>query len=187
MQRALMARDAWITEASTPAAKAECEKSDFLEYENAAGEVADYHTLRHTFIAIVVKSGVDPKTAKELARHSTITLTMDRYSHIGQLDMHSAVERLSDLPEIERETALATGTDDQSINGSLVPTCPPTCPTAENSCDSVRVPESLPVTLENENPPVILRKTLSYRGISKKPLGGLEPSTYALRKRRSTN
>ncbi len=104
---ALMARHAWITEASTPAAKAEYEKSDFLEYENAAGEVADFHTLRNTFIAIVVKSGVDPKTAKELARHSTITLTMDRYSHIGQLDMHSAVERLSDRPEIERETALA--------------------------------------------------------------------------------
>ncbi len=179
------ARDAWIEAAGdSEAERKRREESDFLKYENSAGEVADFHSLRHTFITLVVKSGVDPKTAKELARHSTITLTMDRYSHIGLLDMHSAVERLSDLPEIQQEAARATGTDDLPVDGSLVLTCPSTCPTAENSCDSMRVPENEPLASEMQNPPVILRKTLSYRGNLKQPPGGLEPSTYALRKRR---
>jgi hypothetical protein len=35
--------------------------------------VADLHALRHTFITELVKAGVAPKDAKELARHSTIT------------------------------------------------------------------------------------------------------------------
>ncbi len=41
------------------------------------------HALRHTFISNLARAGIHPKTAQALARHSTITLTLDRYSHVG--------------------------------------------------------------------------------------------------------
>src|SRR5262249_50709344 len=42
---------------------------------------ADFHALRHSFITLLERSGVSPKTAQELARHSDIRLTMQRYTH----------------------------------------------------------------------------------------------------------
>lgn len=53
-----------------------------IVYRDSSGRVADFHALRHTFVTRLVKSGVSPKDAQTLARHSTITLTMDRYTHV---------------------------------------------------------------------------------------------------------
>jgi integrase len=38
--------------------------------------IRNFHALRNTFISMVLDSGVDPKTAQELARHSDINLTL---------------------------------------------------------------------------------------------------------------
>src|SRR5262249_23721603 len=46
------------------------------------GRVADFHALRKTYISGLVSAGFTPATAKELARHSTITLTMDVYADV---------------------------------------------------------------------------------------------------------
>src|SRR5581483_5553721 len=46
-----------------------------VAYRDAAGHVADFHALRHTFISNLARGGVHPKVAQQLARHSTITLT----------------------------------------------------------------------------------------------------------------
>lgn len=43
----------------------------------------------------MVKAGVGPKDAKELARHSTITLTMDRYAHVSLEGSAAAVGKLA--------------------------------------------------------------------------------------------
>ncbi len=59
-----------------------------IAYKTAAG-YADFHSLRHTFISNLVAAGVVPKLASTLARHSTITLTMDRYAHV-ELDQQAA-------------------------------------------------------------------------------------------------
>ncbi len=76
-----------------------------------AGRVVDFHALRHTFITNLAQSGVHPKTAQALARHSTIKLTMDRYSHSFREDEEAAVEALPSLSaSLEQEAA--TGTDD---------------------------------------------------------------------------
>ncbi|MEX2212630.1 MAG: tyrosine-type recombinase/integrase [Phycisphaeraceae bacterium] len=78
-----------------------------------AGRVVDFHALRHTFITNLASGGVHPKIAQSLARHSTITLTMDRYTHSLAGDEVSALEALPDLsagPNHER--AKATGTHD---------------------------------------------------------------------------
>src|SRR5262249_34951107 len=67
------------------------------------------------FITRLVRAGVKPKEAQALARHSTITLTMDRYAHTGLHDVARAVESLpslaTDPPERARRALKATGTE----------------------------------------------------------------------------
>jgi len=70
---------------------------------NSSGEVVDFHALRHTFISRLAAAGVHPKVAQELARHSTITLTMDHYTHVGRASLASALE---DVPSVERQKPL---------------------------------------------------------------------------------
>jgi integrase len=54
---------------------------------------ADFHALRHTFITGLV-TGLNPKVAQTLARHSVITLTMDRYTHLYQGNLSAALDVL---------------------------------------------------------------------------------------------
>jgi len=53
----------------------------FFVYRDEAGLVTDFFALRHMFIANPADSGVHPKVAQILARHSTITLRMGCYAH----------------------------------------------------------------------------------------------------------
>jgi integrase len=110
------ARSNWLDEAATEVERAEREQSGFLLAENDDGK-ADFHALRHTFISNLASNGVHPKLAKELARHSTITLTMDRYSHVGLLDMNGALESLPDVPSrsSDDQRVSATGTESVSV------------------------------------------------------------------------
>ena len=66
-------------------------------------------------------ANVPPKVAQTLMRHSTITLTMDRYSHVGLYDTAGVLERLPPIPgqasASEPASQQATGTDGQRING----------------------------------------------------------------------
>jgi integrase len=72
-----------------------------IPYQDESGRYADFHSLRHSFASILHESGVSPKVAQSLLRHSTIGLTMDTYTHIGLYD--------------ERAVALKTGTDDSPV------------------------------------------------------------------------
>ncbi len=82
-----------------------------IRYRDDAGKVADFHSLRHTFISNLAAGGVHPKVAQSLARHSTITLTMDRYTHSYYGEQATALEMLPDLSPPDRNTKQATGTD----------------------------------------------------------------------------
>ena len=64
-----------------------------IPYIDKNGEVLDGHSLRHSYITHLIKSGATPKEAQTLARHSTITLTMDTYAHIEAEDIRKAIER----------------------------------------------------------------------------------------------
>lgn len=85
-----------------------------IAYRDDDGCVVDFHALRHTFITNLARGGVHPKVAQALARHSTITLTMDRYTHTVIGEQAEALRVLPDLPGSgENRTALrATGTRD---------------------------------------------------------------------------
>ena len=104
------ARTAWIAEAHTPQERTAREQGSFLVYRDDAGRYADFHALRHTFISNLASGGVHPKTAQALARHSTITLTMDRYSHVRRAELAPALDALPDLDLPAAERARATGT-----------------------------------------------------------------------------
>jgi len=115
------ARTAWIAAAQTAQERGEREGGTFLAYIDDAGRYADFHALRHTFISNLASGGVHPKTAQRLARHSTITLTMDRYTHLRRDDMADALMTLPDLSGPIRQSAVATGTDGKSLISSLSP------------------------------------------------------------------
>ena len=65
-----------------------------IPYIDAHGLYADFHALRHTFITNMMKSGVNPKTAQALARHSTIDLTMNVYTSLTVTDQAAALNML---------------------------------------------------------------------------------------------
>jgi integrase len=47
-----------------------------IPYRDDMGRVVDFHALRHSYITLLSRSGVAPRVAQELARHSTLDLTM---------------------------------------------------------------------------------------------------------------
>jgi hypothetical protein len=58
----------------------------------------DSHAPRKTFITNLTRSGVAPKTAQLLARHSDINLTMNTYTMLGVHDQATAIEALPPIP-----------------------------------------------------------------------------------------
>lgn len=79
---------------------------------DAEGRTADVHSLRHTFATMLSQSGVLPRTAQELMRHSDIRLTMSTYTHLALVDTAGAVEA---LPSINLAT---TSTNEQMRTGT---------------------------------------------------------------------
>ena len=59
--------------------------------------MVDFHALRHTFVTNLARGKVHPKIAQALARHSTIALTMDRYTHTDLGEQADALKVLSSL------------------------------------------------------------------------------------------
>ena len=67
-------------------------------------EYADFHSLRHTYLTMLGRNGVDLRTAQELAGHSTPILTA-RYSHRRLYDLAGAVGMLPNLVPTNTDTA----------------------------------------------------------------------------------
>jgi integrase len=61
--------------------------------------------LRHTFGTLLAASGVYPKTAQELMRHSKIDLTMSIYTHTLQGQNRQAIENLPELDAPKQKAA----------------------------------------------------------------------------------
>jgi len=112
------ARACWIRETRNRKERRNRRESEFLAVEDASGRVADFHSLRVSYITLLVKSGVSVKVAQELARHSTPTLTLGVYTKLGVHDLTGALGALPNLAspspaaEPQRVAMRATGTDD---------------------------------------------------------------------------
>ena len=93
------ARGAWIQAAEDDEAEQKKRaESDFLKYRDEEGRYADFHALRHSFVTLIGQNGVHLKTAQDLARHSTPTLTA-RYTHGFREDQLRAIAALPHLGE----------------------------------------------------------------------------------------
>jgi len=68
----------WYGRTFRPAVKRLVEKGTWPE------ELADlrFHDLRHTFASFLVETGAHPKEMAEVMGHSTVMITLDRYSHM---------------------------------------------------------------------------------------------------------
>jgi integrase len=96
------ARITWIDETKDGSAqRQERERdTDFLRAIDSAGERVDFHSLRHTYLSRLARSGASPKAMQMLARHSTVELTLGRYAHASLHDLGSAVGALPALPVV---------------------------------------------------------------------------------------
>ncbi len=98
---------------------------------------ADFHALRHSFIALLDKSGATLKEAMQLARHSDPKLTMAVYGRAQLHDLAEAVGRLPALldepTEDGRSTLPLTGTDDSGLPSG----CRLVAVSGDRGCDSV--------------------------------------------------
>ena len=84
-----------------------------INYVTEAG-IAGFHGLRHTFVSNLATGGVHLKVAQQLARHSTITLTMDRYSHLELIDMTAGLSARPNVIVSESHTMRVIGAIDQT-------------------------------------------------------------------------
>jgi hypothetical protein len=101
----------------------DCARAGFPT-KDAEGRTVDRHSLRKTFVTWLSMFGVAPRTAQQLARHTSLDLTMKVYTDDRLLDGVSAVEALPDLrdaPATVSATARATGTDGASANPVVLP------------------------------------------------------------------
>jgi hypothetical protein len=83
-----------------------------IDYRDAAG-VYDFHSLRHQYVSNLADAGAHPRVAQDLARRSTIELTMKRHTHVALESVVGALESLHEPATASGTTLQATGTDDQ--------------------------------------------------------------------------
>lgn len=103
------ARLAWVNEAGRDVQERQRrEKDGFLVFDQRG--MIDFHSFRHTFGTMLAASGVHPKTAQDLMRHSDINLTMSRYTHTLRGQAAAAVASLPNFSIVEVAEADKTGT-----------------------------------------------------------------------------
>ena len=55
------------------------------------------HDLRHTAATLMLQQGVHPKIVQERLGHSTISLTLDTYSHVAPAMQQEVAEKMDEI------------------------------------------------------------------------------------------
>jgi hypothetical protein len=176
-----------------------------IPYVDDAGRYADFHSLRHTTGSLLAASGVHPKVAQSIMRHSDINLTMSRYSHVLRGQESEAIAGLPDFSLPSSQNQRATGTDSRLVGAAeiaskkLTPKWTPfLTPTAFPACNRLLVVGNEPDNIqENANDDNSLKNgelgtespPLAAVGMGEKGMGrgGFEPPTHGFSVRCSTN
>ncbi len=122
---AIQPADARATDPVSPAVpsmkvyKADLKRAG-IEYIDEMGRQADFHSLgRMTPNTMLADSGVAPRTAMDLMRHTDVKLTMGAYVDAAMLSRRDAVESMPEIGKgrhVERADVLKmTGTDDSEV------------------------------------------------------------------------
>ncbi len=128
---------------------------------------ADFHALRHTFLPLLGRNGVDLRTSQELAGHSSPLQTV-RYSYRGLDDLAKAVQK---LPSFLPGTRVKNGTNSPPEN-----VCPPLDQVGSSSghreigavSDDGRTPPALKKTQPLENQGFGQRQSPVVRSVHKR-------------------
>ncbi len=90
-----------INHRSAKMIQADCRAAG-IEAENHRGRIK-FHSLRHTCNSFLAASGVHPKVAQEIMRHSNINLTLSRYTHTLTGQKAAALDSLPDFDKPKEE------------------------------------------------------------------------------------
>jgi integrase len=60
-------------------------------------EEIHFHSLRHSYASLLLKAGEHPKVVQELLRHSSISMTLDTYSHVAPELKEAAANKLNGI------------------------------------------------------------------------------------------
>ena len=63
------------------------------------------HDLRHTFVSLLISSGANVKQVSTWAGHSSVTVTLDTYTHLFQDDGDDIADRMDLLLSARSEGA----------------------------------------------------------------------------------
>ena len=67
----------------------------FAKISKRLGLNTKFHDLRHTHATMLLKQGVNPKIVQERLGHSSISITMDIYSHVMPSMQRDAIEKFT--------------------------------------------------------------------------------------------
>jgi integrase len=66
-------------------------------YERDGVVIGQYEDLGHTCATLLLTKGVHPKIVQEMLGHSSITITLDLYSHVLPDTQEKAVKAMDDI------------------------------------------------------------------------------------------
>ena len=159
-------------------------------------QYADFHALRHSFLTLGGRAGIDLRTLQELAGHHSPILTA-RYSHRRLYDLAGAVGKLPcflpDQTDTNAKTLHATGTDGPgqdafrttASSNQLPASCPPVVQLVDSGCERlIRIARAEPGNTERQggatsfqNSDLSTDENACY-GLREVHLAGLEPATF---------
>ena len=69
----------------------------FSKIARKAGLNVRFHDLRHTHATLMLKAGIHPKIVSERLGHSSVSITLDRYSHVVPGLQEAAAQRFDNI------------------------------------------------------------------------------------------
>lgn len=91
----------FTTPIGTPIDPRNCTRIIQTACRQAGVRVVRLHDFRHGCVSVLLGLGVPPRTAMDIAGHSTIEMTMNVYGHVTLDEKREALDRLSGLFEEE--------------------------------------------------------------------------------------
>lgn len=75
-----------------------------------------FHDLRHTYASLLVEQGAHPKEMAELMGHSSVQITLDRYSHLMP---HMAAALAERMDAVYLSAAPHAGPAEGEVEGTI--------------------------------------------------------------------
>jgi integrase len=68
-----------------------------------------FHATRHTAATLMLAAGVSPRVARERLGHATVSITLDRYSHVTDAAHREAAVSVAGLLRVASRDRVSNG------------------------------------------------------------------------------